>query len=199
MGYWGVGGFENDFALDWSLEFEDADLETGLKLIRDALNGDEDELALAAAEMVAIINGHPVPPPPDTHHLDEIVVDEEAEPLSREEMAAETERVTRELGMAIAEAVGRPGEVFIFEETETFYGTDEDDDEEPYVEPAMEWITRTHPARDAQLTELARRAVARISAPDSLLSRSWFEDETGHEVASEWRSYMDVVAAKLAE
>jgi hypothetical protein len=66
VGAWGVGPFSNDYASDWAWEFENADLETGLRIIRDALNGAaagyegaENELAVAAAEMVAVINGKP--------------------------------------------------------------------------------------------------------------------------------------------
>lgn len=163
MGTWGVGGFESDVALDWALEFEDADLGTGLSLIRNALNGDDDRLASAAAEMVIVINGHPVP---DTDHLDEIVHDEDAQPLTEEEVAAQTEAQTRELGMAIAEAIGRPGEVFVFEETEVFHGTgsirwqqgrrlEEDEDED-------EGWQRDAPASPRRLLRLAR-ASSRIA------------------------------------
>jgi hypothetical protein len=144
MGTWGVGAFANDAAADWQDGFEDADLETGLKLIRDALNGDEDELAVAAAEVVATINGHPVPPVPDARHH----------------------------GLMDVEA--------------------------KFDDDAMAWIARTHPASNPQLTDLARRAVARISAPGSDLSRSWFEDELGASYALEWRAFMADLAAKLA-
>ena len=70
MGAWGVGGFANDTAGDWSWEFEHADLETGLKLITNALKfrlsdriihqESAETVAVAAAEMVAAINGHPM-------------------------------------------------------------------------------------------------------------------------------------------
>jgi hypothetical protein len=222
MGTWGVGGFESDAALDWALEFEDANLTEGLNLIRTALNGDDDQLATAAAEMVIVINGHPVPEPPDTHHLDEMIPDEddedheddedeEDEPRTETEIVAKTEAQTRELGMAIAEAIGRPGEVFVFEETEVFTAAgsikwkhgirveedeDEDeDDDEDWTNEALDWIERTHPASDPDLTNLARHAVARVTGPESQLAGEWFEEET--EVA--WRSYMAELAAKLAE
>jgi hypothetical protein len=38
MGTWGVGAFANDEARDWSVGFEGADLEAGLKRITDALD-----------------------------------------------------------------------------------------------------------------------------------------------------------------
>ena len=70
MGARGVSGFANDIAADWSLEFENADLETGLKLITDALNFKlsgqitheeaAETVAVAAAELVAAIDGHPM-------------------------------------------------------------------------------------------------------------------------------------------
>jgi hypothetical protein len=144
MGTWGVGAFANDAAADWQGSFEYVDLEAGLELIRDALNGDEDVLAVAAAEMVATINGQPVPPVPDTRHHG--LMDYEAK----------------------------------------------------FDDEAMSWIARTHPASDPQLTGLARRAVARIFAPDSDLSQSWSEDEFGGSYASEWRAFMADLAAKLA-
>jgi Domain of unknown function (DUF4259) len=130
MGTWGVGGFENDQASDWSYEFDGVDLETGLKLIRDALNFDAafaegdpdcaDVLAVASAELVIRINGYSVPEAPDTHHLDEI--DDDDEPLSLDEIVAQTEAETRSLGMAIAEEIGRPGEVLIFEPAVPYRG-----------------------------------------------------------------------------
>lgn len=69
MGVWGVGPFENDVAADWAFEFADADIGRGLALVRDALvaaadigpaeylDGDLGTNALAAAELVALING----------------------------------------------------------------------------------------------------------------------------------------------
>jgi hypothetical protein len=163
MGTWGVGAFENDEAADWSLEFENADLEGGLKLIRDALNfegaGTEgiqeltEMVAVAAADLVIRINGHAVPAPPDTHHLDEIVVDEDAED-------------DYEFG-------GFGGE-------------------------AMKWIARTHPASYPSLTDLARRAVARVKGPGSGLADLWDEAFDPADTPI-WRSYMAELAAKLAE
>jgi hypothetical protein len=38
MGTWAEGPFDNDDAADWSLEFEDTDEASGLRLIEDALN-----------------------------------------------------------------------------------------------------------------------------------------------------------------
>jgi hypothetical protein len=150
VGYWGVGPFANDHSGDWSAGFEGADLETGLKRITDALNGTgsgyyPDDLAVAAAEMVAMINLRPAPPIPDQH----------------------------------------PGM--------------EGEDEMAANEDALAWIARTQPVSDPRLTELARRAVGRISAPDSDLYRSWFEDEVGVYSAPQWRSYMAGLAARLAD
>ncbi len=231
MGTWGVGGFESDAALDWAAEFEDADLETGLKLIRDTLNFDgagtegmpdlAESLAVAAAEMVIVINGHPAPEPPDTHHLAEMMQHaddaEDAEPLSDEELAAETEAEAMSLGMALAEGLGRPGEIFVFEETEVFYQrpgeeqttvmrwergvrqpdeTEDEDDEEEWTNDALDWIGRTHPASDPDLTELARQAITRVTGPGSHHSAAeWCEEED----AALWRSYLAELAAKLAE
>jgi hypothetical protein len=72
MGAWGEGAFDNDIAADWAWEFETADLEGGLRLITDALaaaaqTGDAAYLdaragtvAVAAAELVASIDGSPI-------------------------------------------------------------------------------------------------------------------------------------------
>jgi hypothetical protein len=71
IGTWGDGAFDNDTAADWSLEFEDADLDSGLVLIERALRAasdladsgylgaDEGMLAVAAAELVGSIIGPP--------------------------------------------------------------------------------------------------------------------------------------------
>lgn len=71
MGTWAEGPFDNDDAADWSLEFEDADEASGLRLIEDALNEaagtgagvylqyDAGARAVAAAELVAHIAGQP--------------------------------------------------------------------------------------------------------------------------------------------
>jgi hypothetical protein len=76
MGAWGEGAFDNDSAADWSGNFENADLETGLRLITDALSAaaqadaaayldaGDGALAVAAAELVASINGQPIDEPP---------------------------------------------------------------------------------------------------------------------------------------
>jgi hypothetical protein len=73
MGAWGVGAFENDEAADWSIEFRTADLRAGLSMITDPLtlaakpenesdllDGSDGTMAVAAAELVAAINGHPI-------------------------------------------------------------------------------------------------------------------------------------------
>jgi hypothetical protein len=73
VGAWDVGPFENDTAADWAWEFESADVAAGLQLITDALtmaaqadgagsylDGDGGSRAIAAAAMVAAINGHPM-------------------------------------------------------------------------------------------------------------------------------------------
>jgi hypothetical protein len=203
MGTWGVGSFENDYAADWALEFEGADLTKGLNLIRDALEfhgaGSEgieelaEALAVAAAELVATINGHPVPPPPDLHHIEKISY-AEGEAFTKEEMAAHSEAFTREFGMALAAEIGRPGEVFVFEETEVFDGNQDDDEE--WTDPATDWIARTQPASDPDLTDLARRAVSRVTGPDSFLADLWEESD---DQGAAWRSYLAEVAAKLAQ
>jgi Domain of unknown function (DUF4259) len=68
MGARGEGAFDNDTAADWSGKFENADLAAGLQLITDALSAvaqadaaaylcvDDGERAVAAAELVALIN-----------------------------------------------------------------------------------------------------------------------------------------------
>lgn len=65
MGTWGSGPFENDTAADWCLQFEEADLTTGLQLIEaplrstcataddDFLDADLGAEAVASAEVVA--------------------------------------------------------------------------------------------------------------------------------------------------
>jgi hypothetical protein len=73
MGAWGQGAFDNDTAADWSWEFENADLAAGLRLITDALStaaqadaaaayldANDGTRAVAAAELVASINGQPI-------------------------------------------------------------------------------------------------------------------------------------------
>lgn len=72
MGAWGQGAFDNDDAADWSWEFETADLAAGLRLITDALTVvaqaddgtylqvDDGSRAVAAAALVASINGRPI-------------------------------------------------------------------------------------------------------------------------------------------
>src|SRR5262249_47368248 len=59
MGAWGVGGFANDTAGDWSWEFANADLDAGLKLIKDALNFQLSDLIVheEAAETVSVASG----------------------------------------------------------------------------------------------------------------------------------------------
>lgn len=65
MGAWGAGTFENDSALDWVAELEKT---SDLELIRSTfadtfeeeyLDADEGTCALAAAEVVAAMAGHP--------------------------------------------------------------------------------------------------------------------------------------------
>jgi hypothetical protein len=137
MGAWGVSGFANDTAADWSWEFKNADLETGLKLITDALNfrltdhityqQAAETIAIAAAEMVAAINGYPM------------------------------------------------------------------DQEDAFSEDARKWIARTHPAADPDLTDLARRAVSRVTGPDSHIAGSWLDH-----AEPKWRVFIAALAAKLA-
>ena len=138
MGAWGERAFDNDTAADWSWEFENADLAAGLRLITDALSAaagadgaaayldaDDGTRAVAAAELVASINGQPIA-------------------------------------------------------------------ESPYNETARQWIARVHPSSDPSLTNLARRAVSRVTAENSELAQLW--DETG---SSSWRSAMSELQGKL--
>lgn len=72
MGAWGERAFDNDDAADFAGEFENADLAAGLRLITDALTVvaqaddgayiqvDDGSRAVAAAELVASINGQPI-------------------------------------------------------------------------------------------------------------------------------------------
>ena len=72
MGAWGAGAFDNDDAADWSWEFENADHDAGLRLVTDALSAavqasgsayldaTDGARAIAAAEVVASINGQPI-------------------------------------------------------------------------------------------------------------------------------------------
>jgi hypothetical protein len=72
MGAWGEGAFDNDTAADWSLEFAGADRAHGLRLITDALSAAaqadaatyldayDGTRAVAAAELVALINAQPI-------------------------------------------------------------------------------------------------------------------------------------------
>ncbi len=67
MGAWGPGSFENDAALDWVLELNDAEdatpIDTALMNVADAedeyLDVDEASEAIAAAEVVAALAGRP--------------------------------------------------------------------------------------------------------------------------------------------
>lgn len=72
MGAWGVGPYENDDAADWAFEFSDADRAAGLRIIGSALRSAADFAssdyldsdvavpALAAADIVALINGQTI-------------------------------------------------------------------------------------------------------------------------------------------
>jgi len=72
MSAWAGGAFDNDDAADWSEDFGNADLAAGLRLITDALSAitqaddvadldyTTETLAVAAAELVASINGQPI-------------------------------------------------------------------------------------------------------------------------------------------
>jgi hypothetical protein len=67
VGTWGEGAFDNDTAADWAREFDSADLASGMRLIENALgraagtpagrylDGEDGDLAVAAAELVAYI------------------------------------------------------------------------------------------------------------------------------------------------
>src|SRR5205085_3533393 len=59
MGAWGPGNFENDEALDW-LGQDDLAVAHVTRALRADGDSDECEHALAAAELVAAWNGHPV-------------------------------------------------------------------------------------------------------------------------------------------
>ena len=74
MGAWGHNTFDNDDASDWVYELEES---SDLTAITDALNAVTDDAedyieapecsnALAAAEVVAALNGNPSPDLPDT-------------------------------------------------------------------------------------------------------------------------------------
>jgi hypothetical protein len=69
MGTWGAGAFDNDDAADWAFGFDEADLSDGLSIIQETLLPVAEALpttylrsyqavpAVAAAELVAFING----------------------------------------------------------------------------------------------------------------------------------------------
>ena len=64
--------------------------------------------------------------------------------------------------------------------------------ESPYNETARQWIARVHPSSDLSLTNLARRAISRVTTENSELAQLW--DETG---SSSWRSAMNELHDKL--
>ena len=64
--------------------------------------------------------------------------------------------------------------------------------ESPYNETARQWIARVHPSSDLSLTNLARRAISRVTTENSELAQLW--DETG---SSSWRSAMNELLDKL--
>ena len=73
MGAWGAGTFENDDAMDWVYELEEEGLKSvtaALKAVAGAKPKDDVEApdassALAAAEVVAAMNGKPAPSLPE--------------------------------------------------------------------------------------------------------------------------------------
>lgn len=73
MGAWGAGAFENDDALDWLDELEGADdfapifgaIDTVLGLKGDSPEAPEAAMAIAAAEVVAALDGRPHPELPE--------------------------------------------------------------------------------------------------------------------------------------
>jgi hypothetical protein len=73
MGAWGSGPFENDDAGDWLFELEESpDASVISAALSHVIDADADELeapeacnALAAAEVVAALNDHPLPDLPD--------------------------------------------------------------------------------------------------------------------------------------
>src|SRR5437588_7916019 len=72
MGAWGEGAFDNDTAADWAWEFDRADGESGLRIIRETLeaatatepveylDADVGQQAVAAAEVVAAVRGEAI-------------------------------------------------------------------------------------------------------------------------------------------
>jgi hypothetical protein len=218
MGTWGVGGFQNDEAADWAVEFRGADLETGLTLIRDALNFDgsgtegigalADMVAVAAAEMVAAINGHPASPLPDPDAVDEEDGEEDDELddadvviyVSSSDKVGDPDALRQAL--EVQALFNRPDPVIAWRVSQSERDADDEDmdAEEGDLEPsfdrdAMVWVARTRPASEPQLTDLARRAVARVTGPDSWIASLWEElDDNG----AVWRSYMAELAARLA-
>jgi len=138
VGAWGEGAFDNDTAADWAREFKTADLADGLRLITDALaaaartdaaaylRARVGEVAVAAAELVAAVDGSPI-------------------------------------------------------------------DESAYNAAACRWIARVRPVSDADLTELARRALSRVTNQHSELADLW------DEVDSSWRSVIGELRLKLGQ
>jgi hypothetical protein len=72
MGAWGYESFENDSALDWVAELARSDNHSiltsalaALLTTDDYIDVDESSAAIAAAEVVAALKGHPHPTVPD--------------------------------------------------------------------------------------------------------------------------------------
>jgi len=64
MGAWGPGSFENDAALDWVWELdEDLDASALRRALAAVYDGESDEEAVAAAEVVAAALGRPTAAP----------------------------------------------------------------------------------------------------------------------------------------
>ena len=67
MGAWGCGNFENDDALDWVIDLEEAKdlsfvvetLDAVIESAEDYVDAWESSIALAAAEVIAALAGHP--------------------------------------------------------------------------------------------------------------------------------------------
>jgi hypothetical protein len=62
MGAWGHNTFENDTAMDWAVALAD---NQGLSFLRESLDDGVDENALAAAEVIAALDGYPAENLPD--------------------------------------------------------------------------------------------------------------------------------------
>lgn len=102
MGTWGSGPFENDSALDWAGDLNDADDLTlamdALERVRgsDYVDADDASVAIAAAEVVAAVGGRPHADLPEDVQRWIVSSGVTLDPEHSEEAAAAVERIRGE-------------------------------------------------------------------------------------------------------